>query len=194
MLNLKKTLSVFLSAVLVFTTLCFFAPAAVMPEASAQVVNTDNETVLYVPEIIYLYPDVTSWKSAVKTPFQYYVGNTVDTDNIYNTPAADANLDSEGKIYFASKEGMSDAALSVKFLDANGNYLAAEDYGTVSFVAEDKGEYYLFTVTDGVSPELDADESGLYIEWCVTYKTAAGEKKAVFNYTYIYKKIKSKLI
>ena len=187
MLNLKKTLSVFLSTVLVFTTLCFFAPVNVIPEANAQVVNADNETVLYVPETIYLYPDVTSWTSAVETPFQYYVGNTVDTANIYNTPSAEANLDSEGKIYFAAKEGMNEVRLSVKFLDLSGNYLSEEDSGTVSFTAQNKGTYYLFTVTEGVSPLLSADESGAYIEWCVTYKTDSGEEKAVFNYTYIYK-------
>lgn len=187
MKTLKKALSVVLCAVMMFTTLCFFPIVNTVTEAGAAVVNTGNKTALYVPETIYLYPDVTSWTSAVKTPFQYYVGNTVDTENIYNTPVADANLDTVGKIYFAAEEGMSDVALSIKFLNLSGEYMAEADYGTVQFTSEDKGAYYLFTVTGGTSPELQANINGAYIEWCITYKNPQGEEKAVFNYSYIYK-------
>lgn len=187
MRNLKKALSVFLCIAMMFTTLCFFPVAFSDVKASAAVVNTDNETAFYVPEIIYLYPDVTSWKSSVKTPFQYYVNNTVDTENIYDAPKAEANLDNEGKIYFAAREGMSDVDLSVKFLDLSGNYMDEASFGTVNFTTENKGDYYLITVTDGVAPELAAATSGCYIEWCLTYKNTLGEKKAIFNYSYIYK-------
>ncbi len=187
MRNFKKALSVFLCAAMMLTTLCFFNPVSDSLTADAAVVNSGSELAFYVPENIYLYPDVTSWTSAVKTPFQYYVGNTVDTADIYKAPVAEANLDSEGKIYFAAKEGMSDVALKVSFLNLDGTYMAEADYGTVNFTTENKGEYYLFTVTDGVSPELAADVSGCYIEWCVTYKNSKGEAKAAFNYSYIYK-------
>ena len=83
MRNLKKALSVFLCAVMMFTTLCFFSITDADVIADAAVVNTDSDLAFYVPETIYLYPDVTSWKSAVASPFQYYVGNTVNTDDIY---------------------------------------------------------------------------------------------------------------
>lgn len=187
MRNLKKALSVFLCAAMMFTTLCFFPIIGDEIKAEAAVVNTDKETAFYTPEVIYLYPDVTSWTAAVKTPFQYYVNNTVDTENIYNAPATQANLDAQGLIYFASEEGMSDVVLSVKFLDADGNYMDEADYGTVNFTKEDKGTYYLFTVTDGVAPELSAVTNGCFIEWCLTYKTAVGEEKAVYSYSYVYK-------
>ncbi len=170
-----------------FTTLCFFTPDLGAPRAEAAVVNTGNATAFYVPETIYLYPDVTSWTETVKAPFQYYVNNTVDTENIYSAPVAEARLDGTGKIYFAAHEGMSDVNLSVKFLDASGVYIDAADYGTVNFTSEDKGGYYEFTVTDGTSPALEATETGCYIEWCLTYKCPTGEEKAVFNYSYIYK-------
>ncbi len=187
MRELKKAFSVFLCAAMMFTTLCFFPLGIIDTEAQAAVVNTGNETAFYVPETIYLYPDVTSWTSDVRTPFQYYVNNTVDTENIYSAPVAEANLDSTGKIYFAAEEGVSELTLSVKFLDLLGNYLSEADFGTVNFTTEDKGEYHLITVTDGVSPSLEASVSGCYIEWCLTYKNALGEKKAAFNYSYIYK-------
>lgn len=186
MRTLKKALSVFLCVAMMFTTLCFF-PLITETKADAAVVNTGNETAFYVPETIYLYPDVTSWKNAVKTPFQYYVNNTVDVNNIYSSPVADANLDSTGKIYFAAEEGMSDVELSVKYVDLMGQYMSESNYGSVSFTGENKGDYYLFTVTDGVSPELQAATTGCYIEWCLTYKTDKGEEKAIFNYSHIYK-------
>ncbi len=186
MRTLKKALSVFLCAALMFTTFCFF-PLEIGAEANAAVVNTGNETAFYVPETIYLYPDVTSWNSAVKTPFQYYVNNTVDTENIYSAPVADANLDTVGKIYFAAEEGMSDVSLKVKFLNLDGSYMNEAAFGTVNFTTENKGTYYLITVTDGISPEFPASVNGCYIEWCLTYKNTLGEEKAMFNYSYIYK-------
>ena len=187
MRNLKKALSVFLCAVMMFTTLCFFSITDADVIADAAVVNTDSDLAFYVPETIYLYPDVTSWKSAVASPFQYYVGNTVNTDDIYAAPKADANLDTVGKIYFASEEGMDNASLSVKYLNLLGQYISEDNYGTVTFTKENKGDYYLFTVTDGMSPVLNVNEDGMYVEWCVTYTTEKGERKAAFNYSYIYK-------
>lgn len=187
MKTLKKALSVILCAAMMFTTLCFFPIDGVTAEAQAAVSSQGAETALYVPEIIYLYPDVTSWTAPVKTPFQYYVNNTVDVNNIYNTPVAEANLDSTGKIYFASEEGMSDVSVETKFINLDGTYMDAADFGTAEYKAEDKGGYYLITVTDGVSPEMAADVNGCYIEWAVSYTTDLGERKTAFNYSYIYK-------
>ncbi len=187
MKTLKKALSIFLCAVMMLTTLCFFPLTGVVTEAQAAVVNTGTKTAFYVPETIYLYPDVTSWKEAVKTPFQYYVGNTVDTENIFNAPVAEANLDTEGKMYFAAEEGMSNVKLTTKYLDLFGAYMPENNRGSVDFTIENKGTYYLITVTGGTSPELASDVSGCYIEWCLTYTNNKGEEKAIFNYSYIYK-------
>ncbi len=186
MRNLKKALSVFLCAVMLFTTLCFF-PLVTDVTAEAAVVNSDNRTALYVPEMIYLYPDVTSWTAAVKTPFQYYVNNAVDTENIYSAPETKAEADSEGKIYFAAEEGMSGYELVARFVDSDGAYIDAADTGSVSFTAADMGDYIMFTVTEGMSPLLQATDSGCYIEWCLTYTDSEGTDKAVFAYTYVYK-------
>ena len=187
MKTLRKALSVILCIAMMFTTLCFFPLDGVTAEAQAAVVNTGSKTAFYVPETIYLYPEVTSWTAATKTPFQYYVGNTVDTANIFNAPVPNTELGTTGKIYFASEEGMSDVSLSVKFINIDGSYMNEADFGTVSFTKEDMGSYYLFTVTDGMSPEMAASLSGCYIEWCVTYKNSLGEVKSAFNYSYIYK-------
>lgn len=187
MKTLKKALSVILCAAMMFTTLCFFPIDGVTAEAQAAVSSQGAETALYVPEIIYLYPDVTSWTASVKTPFQYYVNNTVDVNNIYNTPVAEANLDSTGKIYFASEEGMSDVSVETKFINLDGTYMDAAAFGTATYTEEDKGDYYLITVTGGTSPEMAADVNGCYIEWAVSYTTDLGEIKTAFNYSYIYK-------
>lgn len=187
MQNLKKALSVFLTVVMMFTTLCFFPVSIAVTKAEAAVVNTGNETVFHVPETIYLYPDVTSWTASVKTPFQYYVNNTVNTADIYAAPVVEANLDSEGKLYAAAKEGMSDVRLNVKFVNLDGSYMNEADYGTVNYEIEEKDGYWYIKVTDGISPELAASVFGCYIEWGLTYKNAIGEVKALFNYTYIYK-------
>ncbi|MBQ9946265.1 MAG: InlB B-repeat-containing protein [Clostridia bacterium] len=187
MRNLKKALSVFLCAVMMFTALCFFPLDIAGLEASAAVVNTGKRTALYVPEVIYLYPEVSSWKSASSAPFQYYVGNTVDTENIFAAPVAEANFEETGKIYFAAEDGMNDVELTVKFIDILGQYMAEADYGTVSFTKTDMGGYYLFEVTGGTSPVLSSDINGAYIEWCVSYKDNNGNDKAVFSYTYMYK-------
>lgn len=187
MQNLKKALSVILCFAMMFTMLCFFPVSIAVTKADAAVVNTGNETVFYVPETIYLYPDVTSWTSAVKTPFQYYVNNTVNTADIYSAPEVEANLDSEGRLYAAAKEGMNDVELNVKFINLDGTYMNEADYGTVTYDIAEKDGYWYIGVTGGTSPELSASVYGCYIEWGLTYKNDLGEVKALFNYTYIYK-------
>lgn len=187
MQNLKKTLSLVLCFAMMFTTLCFFPLTGAVTRAEAAVVNTGNESVFHVPETIYLYPEVTSWKSSSATPFQYYVNNTVNTADIYAAPAVEPNLDGEGRLYAAAKEGMSDVSLTVKFVNLDGSYMAEADYGTVSYEIEEQDGYYLIRVTGGVSPVLAASVNGCYIEWGLTYKNDKGETKALFNYTYIYK-------
>lgn len=187
MKTLRKALSVILCVAMMFTTLCFFPVGGLVTEAQAAVSSQGTDTAFYVPETIYLYPDVTSWTASVKTPFQYYVNNTVDVNNIYNTPVAEANLDSTGKIYFASEEGMSDVSVATKFINLDGTYMNAAAFGTAEYTIENKGDYYLITVTGGTSPEMAANVNGCYIEWAVSYTTDLGERKTAFNYTYIYK-------
>lgn len=187
MKTLKKALSVMLCAVMMFTTLCFFTVGNPLAEVNAAVVNTGSRTAFYAPEVIYLYPEVTSWAQATSTPFQYYVGNTVNTADIYSAPAVNSDTATEGKLYFAAEEGMSDVKLSTRYLDLQGSYMSEDNKGTVEYTIENKGTYYLVTVTGGTSPELAADVNGCYIEWCLTYTTDKGEVKAVFTYSYIYK-------
>ncbi len=186
MQTVKKALSIALCAIMLITTLCFFPITNVGLKADAAVVKADNSVAFYAPEVIYLYPDVVSWKEAVATPFQYYVSNTVDTENIFNAPAVSADTETVGEIYFASEEDISDVSLSVKFMDKNGDYYD-DNSAFVEATAEDKGEYYLFTVTNSKSPVLQASESGCYVQWIVTYKTSMGETKSAIRYSYVYK-------
>lgn len=187
MLKLKKALSLILCMAMMLTMLCFSPSVTNEMKANAAVTETDGKTAFYVPEVIYLYPNVKSWNSETKTPFLYYVGNTVNTENIYSAPTVEAKLDTVGKVYFAALDGMNDVTLSAKFLDSDFNYIPAESTGSVTFSETDMTDYRLFTVTEGVSPKLSADKNGAYIEWCLTYKNNDGEQKALFNYTYVYK-------
>ncbi|MBO5397097.1 MAG: InlB B-repeat-containing protein [Clostridia bacterium] len=85
MTKLKKSLSVLLSLVMLFTTLCFFvlpetgikanaaAGAAVSVAGNANAYNRVDDVIITVPETIYMTPSTGATKSG-----QYYVNNIVD--------------------------------------------------------------------------------------------------------------------
>ncbi len=186
--TVKKALSVFLCAVMLMTTLCFF-PLVDMGavEAQAAITTEGKRVAFYTPEVIYLYPNVTSWTESTSTPFQYYVGNTVDVDDIYTAPVPSTETADTGKIYFAAEEGMKDVELSYTFMDSDGNYYSAVTTEKAEFNAYNMGSYYLFEITGGMSPVLTAEEAGCYIVWILKYVTDSGEAKAVYALSYVYK-------
>ena len=101
MRTLKKALSIFLCFVMLFTTFCFFPLTGLNVKADAEIITSESSrTAFYAPEVIYLYPSVTSWKAATATSFQYYVGNTVDVTDIYRTPVTNTAAANTGRILF----------------------------------------------------------------------------------------------
>ncbi len=185
MRTLKKALSIFLCFVMLFTTFCFFPLTGLDVKADAEIITGEgSRTAFYAPEVIYLYPSVTSWKSATATSFQYYVGNTVDVTDIYKTPVANTVAANTGTLYFAAEEGMKDVKLSYTFQNSAGAQLEG---GSVDYEITAKDGYYEIAVTDGKSPELGAQESGCYIIWNLQYTNDKDEHKAVFAVSYIYK-------
>ena len=84
MTKLKKSLSVLLSLVMLFTTLCFFvlpetgikanaaAGAAVSVAGKANAYNRVDDVIITVPETIYMTPS-----TGTSTTGQYYVNNTI---------------------------------------------------------------------------------------------------------------------
>ena len=170
---------------MLFTTFCFFPLTGLDVKADAEIVTGEgSRTAFYVPEVIYLYPNVTSWKEASATPFQYYVGNAVDTADIYTAPTAVAETSSTGVIYFAAEEGMNDVSLSYSFQTTAG---ADFEDGSVDFEMTEKNGYYEIAINGGKSPTLGAAESGCFIIWNMQYTTDKGEHKAVFAVSYVYK-------
>ncbi len=185
MRTFKKALSILLCFVMLFTTFCFFPLTGLDVKADAEIVTGEgSRTAFYVPEVIYLYPNVTSWKEASATPFQYYVGNAVDTADIYAVPTAVAETSSAGVIYFAAEEGMNDVNLSYSFQNMSGE---KTNGGNVAFTKTEKDGYYEFAITGGTSPSLAADVNGCFIVWTLQYTTDKGEHKAVFAVSYVYK-------
>ncbi len=185
MCTFKKALSIFLCFVMLFTTFCFFPLTGLSVDAdAASITNEGSRTAFYAPEVIYLYPSVTSWKEATATPFQYYIGNAVDTSDIYAIPEASAVTSEKGVLYFASEEGMNDLNLSYIFQTRDGNVLEG---GSVNYEITEKDGYYEIAVSGGMSPELGAQENGCFIVWNLQYTTDKGEHKAAFAVTYVYK-------
>lgn len=183
--KLKKSMSVLLTLVMLFTTLCFFVIPEAKVEADAAVANTNGKVAFYVPEVIYLYPNATAWRDATSTPFQFYVENTVNTASIYSAPTTNTELKSNGTIYFAAEHGFSDVVISSRFMDKNGNTISGGSVTVGGFSS--KNTYGTFAITAGTSPSLAAATTGCYIEWTLTYTNGNSERQSVIAYTYVYK-------
>lgn len=185
MRTIKKALSIFLCFVMLFTTFCFFPLTGLSVEADAEIITGEgSRTAFYAPEVIYLYPSVTSWKEATATSFQYYVENTVDVTDIYKTPVAGTAVSNTGTLYFAAEEGMKDLNLSYVFQTKDGTVLEG---GSLKYEINEKDGYYEISVTDGKSPVLGAQDNGCYLVWNLQYTNDKDEHKAVFAVSYIYK-------
>jgi len=182
--NIKKALSVFLSVLMVLSCWVWVAPEETHIHADAAVAEK-GKVAFYVPEVIYLYPSLTSWKEATSTPFQYYIENTVNTSNIHSTPTPNTTLRSGGTIYFTADDGYEDVTITTRFTDASGNTISGGSVTVGSF--SKSSNYGTFSVTAGTSPSLAASASGCYLEWTVHYTNLLGERQSAIAYTYIYK-------
>ncbi len=156
----------------------------IAPQAEATVTEK-GKVAFYVPEVIYLYPNATSWRDATSTPFQYYIENTVNTSDIYAQPTTNTELRKGGTIYFAAENGFSDVSITHRFMDESFNTITGGSITVGSF--SNSSSYGTFSITDGKSPSLSATTTGCYIEWTVSYTNSAGERQSAIAYTYVYK-------
>ena len=195
----KKALSVLLTALLVFGTVSL---GIVFPDTkiTANALDSVGKLAFYVPEAVYLYPNVTSWKDSVTTPFQFFVTNTVDTTDIYKQPTVKTATVTSDTIYFAYDKITGTPTISYKWLDKNGNVKSASD-GGINFcgskhtsgvpAAMTAGSGYFtasLSAASSESPTLSASETGCYIQWTVSYTDSTdGRSKEAYAYTYVYK-------
>lgn len=195
----KKALSVLLTALLVFGTVSL---GIVFPETkiTANALDSVGKLAFYVPEAVYLYPNVTSWKDSVKTPFQFFVTNTVDTTDIYKQPTVKTATVTSDTIYFAYDKITGTPTISYKWLDKNGNVKSTSD-GGINFCGSKhtsgvpdtmtaQSGYFTASLSaaSSESPTLSASETGCYIQWTVSYTDSTdGRSKEAYAYTYVYK-------
>lgn len=172
----KRVLSVVLCLVMLFTTFCIFDIGSMMSSAAAP---TESEVYLYAPEVIYLAPQVTSWKGETSASFQYYVqNNVVNANNQIVAPGSvttKSDKDTTGYLYFKGPAGATVSASKDSGITASAG--AAEKLSDGNFKYKISG-----------SASFAANVTGGYIEWIVTYTDPVdGTTKAVTARTYVYK-------
>lgn len=172
-----------------------------------------SEMQFVAPEQIYLYPNGISSGSTTATPFQYFIENTVDTEDLSKKPSPKSETSTEGNIYFICKNAKSDSVyLSYRWLDNDYSTVLspASGYGYFKFKSEtnafypsnssqtykekqlslDSSDVATCTISrDGsMSPQLSAGKTGAVIEWKLRYTDETdGYEKCVVAYTYVYK-------
>ncbi|MCI5537094.1 MAG: hypothetical protein MR390_00005, partial [Oscillospiraceae bacterium] len=109
MRNARKKLFNIISLILTFVlTFSYFTIIAPLPASAVD--PTMQNVKFYVPEVIYLAPNVQSWTSATSTPFQFFIQNDTSTGK----PKSTQEL--TGTVYFEYANASS-AKLSYFWLD-----------------------------------------------------------------------------
>ena len=187
----RKTLSVVVALIMVFTTFCIAVPFTASAAVSAASASNAGNVYFVVPEAIYLKPTWNSYYTNAQMPFQWYVNNTLTSSN---TITLDTGEDKVGDIYFYYA-GATKADVSFEWLDAAGR---ATSGGSVKF--GDSNERYAGTaytmnssrtaihITAGTSPSMSAATTGAYLRWTASFTdTTDNRVKTVSAYTYVYK-------
>ncbi len=100
--KLKKSLSVFLTLVMLFTTLCFF----VLPDMGISANAAEDDVIISVPETIYMTPN-----GGAATSGQYYVNNVLAADGTVTLDAV-SNAQS-GKVSIVAPRTVASATVNV---------------------------------------------------------------------------------
>lgn len=196
----KKALSVLLTALLVFGTVSL---GIVFPDTkiTANALESFGDVALYVPEAVYLYPNVSSWTNSTSSNFQYFVQNTVDTSDFSKTPTPSAAASKTSTVYFNYANTTGTPTISYRWIKADGTTELKDMTGKINFaesahaygVVENMtktGSYYTTSLNaaSSVSPAIAAADTGCYIEWTVTFSDSVdGKTKTAVAYTYVYK-------
>ncbi len=183
--------------------------------AETQGASSSSPVVLLAPEVIYCYPDGESLNVSTTTPFQYFVENNVDVDNIYESASPKESATGTGHLYFATANAKPGTVfLSYKWLDRDYNTVLTDstsnESGYIKFDGDTDAVYSSLTdhynnktltldstnnvtsyTINGISsrcPSLATDKSGCVIEWQVKFTDKIdGYEKIITAYTYVYK-------
>ena len=118
----KRTLAIVLTIALILTTLITFnigtvigSAAAGSTEAITVTENAQENVYFYVPEQIYLAPDIDSYTTQDRYTFQWYVDSVIDKNTHLATPRATENS-AGGNFYFYYKNAKS-ITVTFKYLN-----------------------------------------------------------------------------
>lgn len=142
----------------------------------------------YVPEAIYLAPNIDSSHKSSSANFQWFIQNTVNTATA-GAATTKQSYDTNGYVYFsyANLDTAQNVSLSATALNASGSVISGGSIKSLTF--SDDGVYKKATITqESTSPSLTAATTGYYIRWTVKYTDAVdGYEKQAVAYTYVYK-------
>ena len=142
----------------------------------------------YVPETIYLAPNIDSSRTKSSANFQWFIQNTVNTATA-GAATTKQSYDTNGYVYFsyANLDTTQNVSLSATALNASGSFISGGSIKSLTF--SDDGVYKKATITqESTSPSLTAATTGYYIRWTVKYTDAVdGYEKQAVAYTYVYK-------
>lgn len=142
----------------------------------------------YVPETIYLAPNIDSSRTKSSANFQWFIQNTVNTATA-GAATTKQSYDTNGYVYFsyANLDTTQNVSLSATALNASGSVISGGSIKSLTF--SDDGVYKKATITqESTSPSLTAATTGYYIRWTVKYTDAVdGYEKQAVAYTYVYK-------
>ena len=189
--SFRRTLSVMIALVMIWTTFCIGQPLTASATVTASTPSNASGVFFVVPEAIYLRPVYNSYYATTTSTFQWFVNNTLSGNSI-STSDGEENT---GKLFFRYANATG-AKLSFEWLNSSGQAatggtitvggktLEAKMDSTLSLSSSDTA----VNITAGTSPSLDKAATGAYIRWTVTYTDSAdARQKTVQAYTYVYK-------
>ena len=142
----------------------------------------------YVPETIYLAPNIDSSRKSSSANFQWFIQNNVNTTTA-GAATTKTGYDTEGYVYFsyANADTTQNVSLTATTLNTSGSVISGGSIKSLTF--SDDGVYKKATITqESTSPSLTAATTGYYIRWTVKYTDAVdGYEKQAVAYTYVYK-------
>ena len=186
--KMAKALSVFLCALMVLSTVCFFNPfPALKANAAVDVTKTlsakeSNDVTFNVPESIYLKPGSSS--------FQYFLANNVNSNGAAALASATTAMTISASSPYAEnmkltytiestgkKADGSSVAISGKIQKNGADIAAVESTSSVSLALNSSNTF------SGYSDALQGSEA--FIKWALTY-TVKGKAHTIYAYTSLY--------
>lgn len=183
-----KALSVFLCALMVLSTVCFFNPfPALKANAAVDVTKTlsakeSNDVTFNVPESIYLKPGSSS--------FQYFLANNVNSNGAAALASATTAMTVSASSPYAEnmklaytiestgkKADGSSVAISGKIQRNGADIAAVESTSAVSLALDSSNTF------SGYSDALQGSEA--FIKWALSY-TVKGTAHTIYAYTSLY--------